>query len=65
MDLTPGTFMEWQRLQCKEFYDELCPPSPTNPSIVDENELETLFDCYTDLPDDFDDFFNAQTAEAV
>jgi hypothetical protein len=32
---------------------------------VDENELETFFDCYTDLPDDVDDFFDAQTAKAV
>jgi hypothetical protein len=32
---------------------------------VDENELATFFDCYTDLPDDVEDFFDAQTAEAV
>jgi hypothetical protein len=32
---------------------------------VDENELATFFDCYTDLPDDVEDFFDAQTEEAV
>jgi hypothetical protein len=65
MDLTFGTFLEWQRLQCKELYDELYSQTPTKPTMVENDELETLFDSYAELPIDIEEFFDAQTIEAV
>jgi hypothetical protein len=65
MDLTFGTFLEWQRLQCKEIYDEQYSQTPIKPTMVEDDELETLFDSYAELPIDFEEFFDAQTIEAV
>jgi hypothetical protein len=33
--------------------------------MVDEYELEKLFDSYAELPNDFEEFFDAHTIEAV
>jgi hypothetical protein len=29
--------------------------------MVDEDELDTFFDSYADLPNDFEEFFDAQS----
>jgi hypothetical protein len=37
LDLAPGTFLEWQKLQCKDWYDELYPAAANN--TIDKNDM--------------------------
>jgi hypothetical protein len=58
LDLTPATFLEWQKLQCKDWYDEMYPqPAATN-DVIDTNEMDEFFDSYEDLPVNVEEFFD-------
>jgi hypothetical protein len=63
LDLKPVTFLEWQKLQCKDWYDEMYPqPAATN-DVIDTNELDKFFDPYEDLPVNVEDFFDTYQTE--
>jgi hypothetical protein len=63
LDLTPGTFLEWQKLQCKSWYDELYPQPAAANDAIDENEMEEFFDAYEDPPVDCEEFFDTHQTE--
>jgi hypothetical protein len=63
LDLTPGTFLEWQKLQCKDWYDDMYPqPAATN-DVIDTNEMDEFFDSYEDLPVNVEEFFDTYQTE--
>jgi hypothetical protein len=58
LDLTPGTLLEWQKLQYKACCDELYPHPAAKKDAIDENEMEVFFDSYEDPPVDCEEFFD-------
>jgi hypothetical protein len=63
LDLTPDTFLEWQKLQCKDWYDELFPQSEAATDAVKEHELDEFFESYEDLPVAFEELFDTYQTE--
>jgi hypothetical protein len=63
LDLTPGTFLEWQKLQYKDWYDDMYPqPAATN-DVIDTNEMDEFFDSYEDLPVNCEELFDTYQTE--
>jgi hypothetical protein len=58
LDLTPVTFLEWQKIQCKDWYDEMYPQSAAANDAIDKNEMDEFLESYEDLPVDCEEFFD-------